>query len=177
MTEQEARERVKDLKSFYGHLISYIVINAGMLTTFFLAAGPEAVLGPLLVLLGWGGGLCIHAMRVFGFFGLGSPAWEQQKVRELLRSSETGLTKEELAQVLRQALTEVAAAGGTSSGGEERMLQRLEHIEAIVTSEDWDLLQQGKVATDITAEERIELDPEHEGGAEHQVARLAKRVR
>ena len=46
-----------------------------------------------------------------------------------------------------------------------------------MTSEDWDLLQQGKVATDITEEERIELGPEREGGAEQQVARLAKRVR
>ena len=176
MIEQEARARVKDLKTFYGHLISYIVINAGMLTTFFLAAGPEAVFGPLLVLLGWGGGLCLHAMRVFGIFGLGSSAWEEQKVRELLRNSETGLTKEELTQVLNQALSEVAT-GGTSSRMEERILQRLEHIEAIVTSEDWDLLQPRNVVEDITDEERIELDTEREGGAEQQVTQLAKRVR
>ena len=177
MTEQEAGERVKDLKSFYGHLLSYILINAGFFATFLVAMGPEALVGPLLVLLGWGGGLCIHAMRVFGFFGIGSRAWEEQKVRELLRSSDTGLTKEQLAQVLHQALSEIAVQESTSSEDPQRILQRLEHLEAIVTSEDWDLLEQGKVVEEFTEENRIEIDPESGGQAEQPVARFAKKVR
>jgi 2TM domain len=176
MNEKEARERVKDLKSFYGHLISYVVFNAGLFATFLIAAGPESLIGPLLVLLGWGGGLSIHAMRVFGIFGLGDPAWEEQKVRELLLTSNTGLSKEDLTQVLHQALTEVAGAG-SASDVEERVLQRLEHLETIVTSEDWDLLQQGNDVAEITEEKGIELDTKRDEGSEQQVTRLAKSVR
>ena len=175
MTEQEARERVKDLKSFYGHLISYLLINAGILATFFLTLGPEALVGPLLVLLCWGGGLSIHAMRVFGLFGIGSPAWEEQKVRELLGNK--GLSKEELTQVLRQALHEAAAKGGESAPENERILERLNHLEAIVTSEDWDLLQEKKEPEEAIRDQWIELDQEGGKEEEHLVEKLSKRVR
>lgn len=177
MTEKEARERVKDLKSFYGHLVAYLLTNAGMLATFLLAAGPDALIGPLLVLFGWGGGLCVHASRVFGIFGLGSPAWEEQKVRALMRSSEGGLSRSELAQILNQAISDVAKTGGTSVEETERMRQRVEHLEAIVTNEDWDLLQIRKEPLSVSSTKPAEPDVENEEERAKRVAKTAGRVR
>lgn len=144
-----------------------------MMTTFFLFGGLEALIGPLLVLLSWGGGLSIHAMRVFGLFGLGSPAWEEEKVKELMRSGDPGLTKAEMNQVLRQALIEVAQIEDRSSVVDERTLQRLEHLEAIVTSEDWELLQEEKVVEDS----HVRVESDHDSETAQEVDRLAKRVR
>lgn len=55
------------------------------------------------------------------------------------------------------------------------MLQRLEHLEAIVTSEDWDLLQERTEREEAARRQGIDL--EQEEAVDQEVARLAKRVR
>ncbi|WKL44630.1 histidine kinase [Flavobacterium sp. ZE23DGlu08] len=77
-----AKKRVDELKGFYGNLISYccvipflIYINLTFSPHFqwfwFSAAG-------------WGFGLTMHALKVFGY----SSNWEQRKIQEILRKEE-----------------------------------------------------------------------------------------
>ena len=77
-----AKKRVDELKGFYGNLISYccvipflIFINLTFSPHFqwfwFSAAG-------------WGFGLTMHALKVFGY----SSNWEERKIQEILRKDE-----------------------------------------------------------------------------------------
>lgn len=74
----KAKTRVKELKEFYVNLLSYccvipvlVIINLVVMPHFhwfWFSA------------LGWGFGLIMHALRVFGF----SSAWEERKMKEIL---------------------------------------------------------------------------------------------
>jgi len=77
-----AKKRVEELKGFYGNLISYccvipvlIFINLTYMPEFqwfwFSAAG-------------WGFGLTMHALKVFGY----SSNWEERKIQEILRKED-----------------------------------------------------------------------------------------
>jgi len=81
-----AKKRVEELKGFYGNLISYcfvipflIFINLTYSPQFqwfwFSAAG-------------WGFGLTMHALKVFGY----SSNWEERKIQEILRKEENNQT-------------------------------------------------------------------------------------
>ena len=87
MNEDQARERIKELKGFYGHLASYVTVNV-FLIGLNLLTGPD-YLWFFFALFGWGIGLAIHAVQVFWTGG----DWEARKLEEL-----TGLrhTQEEL---------------------------------------------------------------------------------
>jgi len=53
----------------------------------------------------------------------------------------------------------------------DRLQRRIEHLEAIVTSRDWDLLEAGQ------AEPQLKLPDEGLAADDEQAARLARRVR
>ncbi|MFV5701121.1 histidine kinase [Flavobacterium sp. XS2P12] len=74
-----ATEYVKKLKGFYGNLISYcfvipflIFINLSYGSKFQWFWFP---------LLGWGMGLTLHAMEIFGY----GKSWEERKINEILK--------------------------------------------------------------------------------------------
>ena len=82
VTEQTAYERavirVKELKEFYGSLISYLIvipilifINLNTMPKFYWFWFP---------MLGWGLGLSFHAFRVFGY----GTSWEERKIQEIM---------------------------------------------------------------------------------------------
>ena len=77
---QEAKERVEEIKGFYFHLITYIVINA-VLVVINLLTSPE-YLWFIWPIIGWGVGLVIHGFSVFGNF-LGK-SWEERKIKEIM---------------------------------------------------------------------------------------------
>ncbi len=77
---QEAKKRVEEIKGFYFHLISYIVINA-VLVVINLLTSPE-YLWFIWPIIGWGVGLLIHAFTVFG--NVMGKAWEERKIKEIL---------------------------------------------------------------------------------------------
>ena len=77
---QEAKDRVEEIKGFYFHLITYIVINA-VLVVINLLTSPE-YLWFIWPIIGWGVGLVIHAFSVFGNF-LGK-SWEERKIKEIM---------------------------------------------------------------------------------------------
>nr|WP_314896028.1 histidine kinase [uncultured Flavobacterium sp.] len=77
-----AKKRVEELKGFYGNLISYccvipllIFINltySPEFQWFWFSAG------------GWGFGLIMHALKVFGY----SSNWEERKIQEILQKGD-----------------------------------------------------------------------------------------
>lgn len=77
---QEAKQRVEEIKGFYFHLITYILINA-VLIVINLLTSPE-YLWFIWPLIGWGIGLVIHAFSVFSCF-LGK-SWEERKIKEIM---------------------------------------------------------------------------------------------
>lgn len=81
---QKAKERVEEIKGFYIHLITYILVNA-VLVVINLLTSPEYYwfIWPLM---GWGVGLIIHAISVFG--GLLGKSWEERKIKEIMDKDE-----------------------------------------------------------------------------------------
>jgi hypothetical protein len=76
---RQARKRVLQLKGFYSHLFSFVVVNAGLVVINLLFT--PGYLWFLWPLLGWGVGLLSHAAGVFRPFRLFSRDWEERKIR------------------------------------------------------------------------------------------------
>ncbi|MCL9808463.1 2TM domain-containing protein [Flavobacterium sp. HXWNR70] len=74
--------RVKEIKEFYGSLISYlIVIPVLVFINFRTFSGFQWFWFPLL---GWGMGLFFHALKVFGY----GSSWEERKIQEILNKEQ-----------------------------------------------------------------------------------------
>ena len=74
----KAKKRVEEIKGFYGNLISYIVVNLGLLV-INLVTSPK-YLWFFWPMLGWGIGLASHALKVYGV----GRAWEEKQIRKIL---------------------------------------------------------------------------------------------
>jgi hypothetical protein len=79
---QEAKKRVKEMKDFYVHLGAYVLVNA-MLFLINMITSPDT-LWFFWPLFGWGLGVAMHAVYVFGFGRLFGPDWEERKIQEIL---------------------------------------------------------------------------------------------
>ncbi|WP_405382710.1 2TM domain-containing protein [Maribacter sp. LLG6340-A2] len=85
-----ARNKVKELKGFYIHLIVYILVNAFIATTVTVArmSGGESFteaffnVGTLSTPIFWGIGLAFHAAKVYGFSVFFSKDWEERQIRK-----------------------------------------------------------------------------------------------
>lgn len=82
---ERARDRAKELREFYSHLVTYLVICT-LLVIVDLAnedpTNPEVFIGlnwAFWPVIGWGVFVAIHGIRTF--FGLGG--WEERKAQEL----------------------------------------------------------------------------------------------
>jgi hypothetical protein len=75
----KAQKKVEEIKSFYGHLSSYILVNIG-LTIINLITSPGS-LWFIYPALGWGVGLAVHGMSVFNFLPFLGKDWEDRKIR------------------------------------------------------------------------------------------------
>lgn len=81
-----AKKRVEELKGFYGNLISYCFVISFLIFInlryspqyqwFWFTAG------------GWGFGLIMHALKVFGY----SSNWEERKIQEILNKEDNKQT-------------------------------------------------------------------------------------
>lgn len=161
LSEKEARKRVRALKEFYGHLTTFIMVNA-LLVGINLISSPEH-LWFLYPLLGWGIGLVAHAVNTFGVAG--SSSWEERKVQALTGNAPA------LEDKVRRTVQ-----GELHQGAEEiaRLRRRIEHLEAIVTSRDWDLLETPpRLELDEAAPPEVEALPE----AARRTAEIARKVR
>lgn len=77
-----ARNQVRALKIFYGHVALFLLINV-FLFVLNLASSPR-VLWFVWPLAGWGLGLGLHAFVVFVVGGFWGPHWEERKIREIV---------------------------------------------------------------------------------------------
>lgn len=88
MTESEryqiAQKYVSEQKKFWGHLVAFLAVNAGLIG-LNLFTHPEKLWFPW-VLMGWGAGLLLHAFQVFG--GSFATNWEQKKIQAILKHDE-----------------------------------------------------------------------------------------
>ncbi|MCW3160679.1 2TM domain-containing protein [Chryseobacterium oryctis] len=78
MAYERAQKRVKEIKSFYGNLISYCIVIP-FLVILNLITSPKS-LWFYFPMLGWGIGVVAHGMSVFAM----GKNWEEKKIREIL---------------------------------------------------------------------------------------------
>jgi two-component system LytT family sensor kinase len=79
---QRAQKRVKEIKSFYGNLISYCIVIPALII-INLMTSPDDIWF-YFPMLGWGIGLAAHGMNVFAI----GKSWEERKIRELLEKQD-----------------------------------------------------------------------------------------
>ncbi|AWH85390.1 histidine kinase [Flavobacterium album] len=78
----KAQKKVEDIKGFYGNLMSYIIVIAG-LAILNLATSPEH-LWFLYPMIGWGIGVLVHFCSVFSYIPFLGRDWEERKLNELM---------------------------------------------------------------------------------------------
>ena len=78
-----AKSRVAQLRGFYVHLTTFIVVNLFLLVLNLLTDADN--LWFYWVLLGWGIGIVAHALQVYGSFTIFGKDWEDRKVQEYLK--------------------------------------------------------------------------------------------
>jgi len=78
----KAKKRVKELKGFYVHLGVYVLVNS-LLFLSNIATSPD-ILWFYWPLIGWGIGIVMHAVYVFGFGLWLGPDWEEKKIKEIM---------------------------------------------------------------------------------------------
>lgn len=79
---ERAKKRVEDIKGFYIHLLTYVVVNAFLLILNYLTSpGQYWVKWPIF---GWGIGIVMHALSVFGTGRFMGREWEERKIREIM---------------------------------------------------------------------------------------------
>ena len=79
---RKAAKKVEDLKGFYGNLVAYVIVNIGFLILNLITSPNH--LWFYWPMLGWGIGVVIHGMRVFGYNPFLGADWEARKTREFM---------------------------------------------------------------------------------------------
>lgn len=79
---QKAKKQVNEIKGFYGHLTSYVIVLA-ILIYINLKYTPD-YLWFIWTMFGWGIGLFFHAVRVFDWFPFLNKEWEERKIRQFM---------------------------------------------------------------------------------------------
>ena len=79
---QRAKKQVEEIKSFYGHLVSYLAVNAFLLFINLKYSPKE--LWFFWPLLGWGLGLLLHGMKAFNYMPFIGKDWEAKKLKQFL---------------------------------------------------------------------------------------------
>ena len=85
---EKAREKVKALKEFYGHVFSFTIVN------IFLAAvnyytNEWAYAWFLWVTFSWGIGLIFNALKVFELNPFYNRDWEERKIKEYMEKEKS----------------------------------------------------------------------------------------
>lgn len=89
--ENEAIHYVQNLKGFHLHWMSFAVVVLCLLGVNLLLT-PE-YLWVLWVVGSWGLGIALHAVMLFGMFGLFDAEWEQRQFRKRLASHRGGRSR------------------------------------------------------------------------------------
>lgn len=82
----KAKERVENLKGFYGNLISYCFVIPVLIFINLNTSNFQWFWFPML---GWGMGLTFHALETFGY----GKSWEEKKIQEILNKENNATNK------------------------------------------------------------------------------------
>ena len=77
-----AKERVKDLREFYGSLLAYCIVIP--LLWYINYEYFHYIWWAIFPTLGWGLGLAFHAYRVFVRNAILGKQWEERKIQEFM---------------------------------------------------------------------------------------------
>lgn len=78
----QAKKRVEEIKGFYGHLASFILVNIFLFVLNIVTSPNE--LWFFWPTFGWGIGLLFHGMKVFGYSPFFNKDWENKKIKEFM---------------------------------------------------------------------------------------------
>ncbi len=78
---QKAKERVQELKSFYGNLIAYCIVIPFLAILNYKTSDFPWIIFPVL---GWGWGVISQGMQVFGYHPLWGKRWQERKMKKYL---------------------------------------------------------------------------------------------
>lgn len=78
---ENARKRVKELKAFYTHLMTYILVNILLIIINITTNSDNWWF--IYPLFGWGIGITVHFLTTFILSNWGAD-WEEKKIKELL---------------------------------------------------------------------------------------------
>lgn len=82
---QKAKEKVEAIKGFYGNLLAYLIVIPFLAWLNYRTTSFPWVVFPML---GWGLGLLLHGMEVYGYNPLWGKRWEERKLRELMENED-----------------------------------------------------------------------------------------
>ncbi len=85
MRYERARKRVQEIKEFYAHVATYVLVNAFLVGINLWSGGYFWAIWPLI---GWGIGLAAHGLSTFGIWNFFGPEWEERKICELMEKEE-----------------------------------------------------------------------------------------
>jgi hypothetical protein len=78
---ERARRHVRAIKGFYSHAAIYCIVIGALFLINLATPGRWWFFWPGI---GWGIGLAVHAVSVFGFGEWLGHDWEERKIRELM---------------------------------------------------------------------------------------------
>ena len=81
--EEKAILYVRDIKGFYTHLITYIVVVGCLFALNLIRSANH--LWAIWPAMGWGLGVVIHGLNVFEVFSLFGVNWEKRQIEKRLR--------------------------------------------------------------------------------------------
>ena len=84
---KRAKERVSELRAFYGHVFIYLIVNIGLFIINILTTPHH--LWFYWPLLGWGIGLFAHGFSTFGLHGIFGKEWEERKIKEIMNKEKS----------------------------------------------------------------------------------------
>ena len=82
---QKAKERVENIKGFYGNLIAYCIVIPCLAFLNYKTTSFPWIIFPVV---GWGFGLLTHGMEAFGYHPIWGKRWEERKLRELMEKDD-----------------------------------------------------------------------------------------
>jgi hypothetical protein len=82
---RRAERRVEELRGFYGHVLTYVLVNALLFVINYFAS--PRVWWFQWPLFGWGIGLLCHGLSLCRC-GLWSDAWKERKIAELMEKEQ-----------------------------------------------------------------------------------------
>ncbi len=84
---ERAHKRVEELRGFYIHLATYLVVNLGLFLINILSSPRH--LWFLWPLIGWGSVVLLHGVTILLEVPFG-PKWEERKTRQLMERERSG---------------------------------------------------------------------------------------